>query len=368
MGAAFVLREAVDLVDDDVLDGAELLFELRGVEQDRQRLRRGVEHVWRGLQHRLPVTVAGVTVPDGVTEFRLVASFGRPFPDAGQRHREVPVDVVCQRLQRRDVQTVDAVVETVGVVAVPPVEFVDHRTETGERLPAPCRATDECVRSLVDQRDRLPLGRGEEAAVLRDVLPELVDPPLPDRRRQPVEHRLVGQGHRCRVEVVVRLCRFEELSPGHTRPTGRPDKWIVFVGGRRGPARAPHKAYHRLRRIAGRADRTTVRGGGRRPPPPDRGRRVGGPRCDRGPRPRHSSRAGDRRGDDGRPRRGAWWDGRPPVAHTNRPQPRADTERHRPVPGVRRRLRAARRRADRRSRRTDRRPEPAGERDTTRPA
>ncbi len=109
VGAALVGGEAVDLVDDDVLDGRELLAEPRGVEQDGERLGRRVEDVRRLLEHPLAVVVVGVAVADGVADLH-----GLAVGDGRQRDLEVPVDVVGERPQRRDVEAVDGVLEPAG--------------------------------------------------------------------------------------------------------------------------------------------------------------------------------------------------------------------------------------------------------------
>jgi hypothetical protein len=116
----------VYLVDDDVLDGAEFLLELRGVEQDGERLRRGVEDVWRGFEHPLALAAVGVTVTDGMTHFAHLGSALLQFLAYPiERTLQVPVDVVRERLQRGDIQAVDGVLETLLTLAS--VQLVDNR-------------------------------------------------------------------------------------------------------------------------------------------------------------------------------------------------------------------------------------------------
>ena len=194
MGAALARGERVDLVDDDVLDGAEFLAELRGVEQDRQRLGRGVEDVWRLFEHPAAGRVVGVAVAGRVAHRRRLAALGQSVADAVQRVGQVPVHVVGQRLQRRDVETVHRVLQPLR--PLPAEQFVDDGSEGSERLPAPGRRTDQGVLAVVDQGDGLALWRRKEAPVLGDERAEPIDPPLPDRRIEEGEHVRVGRVRR----------------------------------------------------------------------------------------------------------------------------------------------------------------------------
>jgi len=209
--AALVLGEAVNLVDDDVLDGPQLLLELRGVEQDCERLGRRVENVGRLVEHPLALAVVGVAVPDRMTDVDRLAVGCELLRDPLEWHLEVPVDVVCQRLERGDVQAVDAVFEATRPLA--PEEFVDDAQESREGLPAARRRADQRVRPLVDERDRLLLWGCEEPAVLRDELAELREPPLLDGRFQQLEDGRVVDGHRPGIEGQVTVG--EPVAPSH---------------------------------------------------------------------------------------------------------------------------------------------------------
>ena len=79
--------------------------------------------------------------------------------DPVERQAEVLMDVVCKRLERRDVEAVDAVFEF--ACPRPDEDVVDDREERREGLSRPGRRADEDVLSLVDERDRHPLRRGE---------------------------------------------------------------------------------------------------------------------------------------------------------------------------------------------------------------
>jgi len=196
--AALVRRERVNLVDDDVLDGPELLAELRGVEQDGERLGRRVEDVWRLREHPLASRVVGVAVAGGVAHLRRFAPVGESLADAVERFGQVAVNVVRERLQRRDVETVHRVLQPLA--ALPTKQFVDDGGEGGERLAAPRRRTDQRVLAFVDEGDGLALWRREEAAVFGDERAEPVDPPLADGRVEDGEH--VGVGNVVCVDAV----------------------------------------------------------------------------------------------------------------------------------------------------------------------
>jgi len=90
--------------------------------------------------------------------------------DAGDRSFEVALDVVGQRLQRRDVDDLRLVLET----AVYPLanQGVDRREKRGERLAGPGRCSNQRMPTGLDGRPRFGLRRGRsgKAAVkpLRD--------------------------------------------------------------------------------------------------------------------------------------------------------------------------------------------------------
>jgi len=125
-----------------------------------------------------------------VAHLRRRAAIGQPLADAVEGSGQVSVDVVCEGLQRRDVETVDGVVE--ATVSLTVEQFVDDGGEGGERLAAARRRTDEGVPPLVDEGDGLALWRREEAAVFRDERPELLDPPVADGGVEAFEHVRVG--------------------------------------------------------------------------------------------------------------------------------------------------------------------------------
>ena len=106
--AALRAGDRVDLVDDDVLDAAEDLARRAGQHQV-QRLGRRDQDVGRVAGDLAPVLGRRVAGPAGDRDVRRLGSPSRcgRQGDPGQRRPEVALDVVGQRLERRDVQDAD---------------------------------------------------------------------------------------------------------------------------------------------------------------------------------------------------------------------------------------------------------------------
>ena len=141
MGAALRPGDGVHLVDDHRLDAAQHLLALRG-QEEKERLRRRDQDVGRRAQHQAALALVGVARPDSDRERRA---------EARQRAAQVALDVVVERLQRRDVEQPEA-------LAGARVEPVDARQERGERLPRPGRRLHENVRATRDHGPRGELG------------------------------------------------------------------------------------------------------------------------------------------------------------------------------------------------------------------
>ena len=157
MGAPLGRRDRMDLVDDARLGAGEQLLRATG-EHQIQRFGRGDEDVRRLAEHRLALALRCVPGPHRDTQVR---------PDAAQGHAKVAVDVVGERLQRRDVDQPDAPRACADVVsgwlAGQPV---DRPQERSQRLPRPRRGRDQDVLARGDRRPRLGLRRrrlGERA-------------------------------------------------------------------------------------------------------------------------------------------------------------------------------------------------------------
>ena len=141
--------DRVHLVDDHRLDPAEHLARLRREEQE-QRLGRGDQDVGRVARHLAPLALIGVA--------RANAD-GQRRTEADERGTQVALDVVVERLERRDV-------EQAQPLARVRVESVDPGEECREGLAGAGRRLHEDVRSGRDHGPRCLLGGrrpGEDA-------------------------------------------------------------------------------------------------------------------------------------------------------------------------------------------------------------
>ena len=161
--AALGARDGVHLVDDHRLDPAQRLARLRGQQQE-ERLGRRDQDVGRVAHHRGALLLRRVAGADADAQLRA---------QAGERPAQVALDVVVERLQRRDV-------EEAQPLARARVEPVDPVEEGRQRLARAGRRLDQRVPAA---RDRRPA--------------ELL------RRRRPLE-RLLEPGARGRAEDVER--------------------------------------------------------------------------------------------------------------------------------------------------------------------
>ena len=138
--AALGRGHRVDLVDDHRLDPAQHLARLRREDQV-QRLGGGDEDVGRRAAHGGAVALRCVA---GADRHRDVGA------DPAQRRAQVAVDVVGQRLQRRDV-------DQAGMRRRLARQPVQSPEEGGQRLAAPRGGGDEHVLARGDGRPRLLL-------------------------------------------------------------------------------------------------------------------------------------------------------------------------------------------------------------------
>ena len=165
MRAALVRRDGVDLVDDDGARGLEHRAARLGAEQDVERLRRRDDDVRRAATRSIPLARRRVAGAHPAADLDV----GQPLlaqrlADAGQRRLEVALDVVRQRLERRDVDDLGLVLEP--ALEPLPHERVDRGEERGQRLAGAGRRGDQHVPPGLDRRPSLGLRRrgGSEAA------------------------------------------------------------------------------------------------------------------------------------------------------------------------------------------------------------
>ena len=154
--------DRVHLVEDHRLDATQRLARLRGEKQE-ERFGSRDQDVRRRLLHPPPLVGRSVT---GANADRELGA------EAGERASQVALDVVVQRLQRRDVQEPEP-------LAGRRVQPVDPDQEGRERLPRARRRLDEDVPAPGDRRPPELLRRGGAG--------ERALEPLPRRGREGVE-------------------------------------------------------------------------------------------------------------------------------------------------------------------------------------
>ena len=165
MAAALVRRQCVDLVDDDGARGGKHRPARLRTEQDVERLGSRHDDMGRPPPHARAFRLRGVAgayqgtnVHVGKTErFKLRT-------DAGERSCQVLLDIVRQRLQRRDIDN-ERLIRQRCLDALPH-QFVDSSEERGERLARAGRRGDEHIPSGLNQRPGPCLGFGRFAKVL----------------------------------------------------------------------------------------------------------------------------------------------------------------------------------------------------------
>ena len=231
MGAALRAGDRVDLVDDHVIHVPQRLADSAG-EHQVERFGRGDQDV-RGASRDLASLLRGRVAGPG--RDRDVRRRGpqslRREPDAGQRRPQVPLDVVGQGLQRRDVQDPDVA----GIIPARRGTRVGRKAvqapqEGRQRLAAPRRGVDERVTSGRDRRPterlgvrrgfeaRLEPARGPPARTVRADREAVVPRRAPRSRPWDTEYMASGAVDRM-------FCLSDSPAPGRmARPRGRPSE------------------------------------------------------------------------------------------------------------------------------------------------
>ncbi len=164
----------------------ERLARLRG-EHQVQRLRRRDQDVGRLLEQLAPLLRRRVARADGDAQLRL---------EPGERAAQVPLDVVVEGLERRDVEHAQALPRR-------RVEPVDRREERGQRLAGSRRRLDQDVRTRGDRRPAELLRRRRRL--------ERALEPAAGRRRERVERPHSGS-----------VLAATSVRAGRARPPRRP--------------------------------------------------------------------------------------------------------------------------------------------------
>ena len=205
MAAPLGLRDRVDLVDDHRLGRGEDLAD-RGGEHQVERLGRGDEDVGRRFLHRPPLGLGRVAGPQPDRDVRA---------DPAQRRPQVALDVVGERLQRRDVDEPHPGAAARGSTR----EAVDPPEEAGQGLAGAGRGADQRVGAAGDRLPaprlgrRRPLEGGLEPAPHRRAerrqrvgLSRSVSPRWPTHRSY-ASAAAGSPGHRPRARPTARGCR-----------------------------------------------------------------------------------------------------------------------------------------------------------------
>ena len=165
MRAALVAGDRVNLVDDDRLHPRERLATLHGGEQDEQRLGRGDQDVRRML--REPRAFADRRVAGARRDLdigKLDAFLGGARGQLTERRFEVAMDIVRERLERRDVEDLGPRFERAFEPS--PDQLIEAHQERGERLARAGRRGDQHIFARRDSRPAIELRFGRRTKAL----------------------------------------------------------------------------------------------------------------------------------------------------------------------------------------------------------
>ena len=101
MRTTLVAEHGVDLVDDDRGDTAQHLTTVDTGQQQVQRLRRGHQDMRRLAQHLLPLSLRRITRAHcDANACRMRPLQKQLILDTGQRHLQIALNIVTERLER----------------------------------------------------------------------------------------------------------------------------------------------------------------------------------------------------------------------------------------------------------------------------
>ena len=179
--AALVVGDGVDFVHDDGLDIAQNRAALFRGQQDVERLGRGDQNVRRPLQHRPPLVHQRVAGADGGANLRHQQSaLARHLQNLAERDFEILLDVVAQRLQRRDVENFSAVVQIAGQRLAH--QAINAGKKCSQRFAGAGGRGDQRGASGEDMRPALLLRLGRRAELRGQTTPRRGDAPRRERR------------------------------------------------------------------------------------------------------------------------------------------------------------------------------------------
>ncbi|MNP06044.1 hypothetical protein D3C76_980130 [compost metagenome] len=169
VAAALAGGDGVDFINDHRAGGAEHLPPGVGAEQHVKRFRGGDQDVRRGLAHRRAVFLRCIAGAHGGADAQLgQAHHPQLFADTGQRVLQVDLDVVGQRLERRNVDHQGFVRQAFEGFQATVDQVVDHGEEGGEGLAGTGGGGDQGRAALADQRPRPGLGGGDRRESLAE--------------------------------------------------------------------------------------------------------------------------------------------------------------------------------------------------------
>ena len=157
MRAALIGRDRVNFVDDHGPRRRQHLAPGLGAQQHIERFRRRHQNVRRPAAHT--VALGGGRVarahPGADLDVRQAAA-PQFLADAGERKLQIAVDVVGERLERRDIDDL----RRVGQPAIQPLadQIVDRGEKRRQRLAGAGGRRDQRVAARFDRRPRLGLG------------------------------------------------------------------------------------------------------------------------------------------------------------------------------------------------------------------
>ena len=180
MSAALGTGNSMDLVDNHRPHAAEHPASFQRREHDVERLRRRDQDVWRLAQHARPSSSRSVASAHSDTNFGEVLSLRlESLPQLCQWPVEIPLDVIVQSFQRRDVEEMNGVGQRLLRSARD--QLVQLPEERSKSFPRPGRSEDQRV---LTARNRWPSLTLRVARILKGLLE-----PFPHQRMKARERR-----------------------------------------------------------------------------------------------------------------------------------------------------------------------------------
>src|SRR5262245_6672867 len=176
--SALVAGQGMNFIDDYRLDAAQPLAAFARCQQQIKRLGRRDENVRRVFEHRLPLSLRRVACADGRADRQLAQPcFGRQRRDFSQRRLQIALNIVAQRLERRDINNF----RPLRQLAVEPAskEPIDADQKGSQRLAGTSRSRDQRVFASRYLRPAADLRLSRLAKAVRE--------PLTNKRMEEIE-------------------------------------------------------------------------------------------------------------------------------------------------------------------------------------